>query len=67
MSLSEKELNPKMPPTRVPADADPKGSRDPVEMGQNGNPAQSAARPTAQEADSSPAPLNETHPVTKEI
>jgi hypothetical protein len=60
------ETSPQMPPVRVPPDADPKGSKDPVELGNNGNAAQTAARPSAQEADANPAPLNEAHPVTKE-
>ena len=47
-------------------DSDNGASREARDMGNNGNPAQSAGRPSAQEANASPAPLNEDHPVTKE-
>ncbi len=66
MDSTENNLNPQMPRVTVPPDADPKGSKDPVDEGNNGNPAQTASRPSAQEADANPAPLNEAHPVTKE-
>ena len=76
MNTEENKLNTDLPgnkpsapkaPSHAPADADPKGSKDAEDFGYNGNPSQSAARPSAQEADASPAPLNEEHPVTKEI
>ena len=75
MADTENELNPELsgnkvkapnPPAQEPPDADPKGSTDPVDKGHNGNPAQTAARPSAQEANAAPAPLNEENPVTKE-
>ena len=66
MGIPENKLNPEVPAVRVPPDADPKGSKDPKDFGDNGNPAQSAVRPSAQEADASPAPLNEDSKVTRE-
>ena len=39
------------------AEEDLKGSKDPGDFGDNGNPAQSAGRVTAQEQDESPASL----------
>lgn len=47
-------------------DSDNGGSKEPRDMGNNGNPAQSAARPTAQQADANPAPLNEASEITRE-
>src|SRR3954469_17917947 len=40
-------------------DSDNGGSKDSRDMGNNGNPAQSAERPTAEERNENPAPLNE--------
>jgi len=55
-------------PGKGPAapDSDNGASKDPRDMGNNGNPAQSAGRPTAQEANANPAPLNEASKVTRE-
>ena len=47
-------------------DSDNGASREPRDMGNNGNPAQSAGRPTAEERNRHPAPLNEDNPVTEE-
>ena len=48
-------------------DSDNGASKDARDMGNNGNPAQSAARPSAQERDANPAPLNEASEVTEEV
>ena len=47
-------------------DSDNGASKEPRDMGNNGNPAQSAGRPTAEERNQNPAPLNEDTPVTRE-
>jgi hypothetical protein len=47
-------------------DSDNGASKDARDMGNNGNPAQSAGRPTAEERNEHPAPLNEANPVTQE-
>jgi hypothetical protein len=47
-------------------DSDNGASKEPRDMGNNGNPAQSTARPTAEERNQNPAPLNEDSEVTKE-
>ena len=54
---------------REPPDSEPKGSKDPRDFGDNGNPAQSAGRVSAQEQDAHPESLKEdpleTHPDLK--
>ncbi|MCD6023826.1 MAG: hypothetical protein K0Q91_742 [Fibrobacteria bacterium] len=52
---------------KPPPDSDNGASKDARDMGNNGNPAQSAERPSAEERNRSPAPLNEDHPVTREL
>ena len=47
-------------------DSDNGASKDPRDMGNNGNPAQSTGRPTAEERNQNPAPLNEDSDVTQE-
>ena len=59
---NQEESKEKSPPSQ-PADVGFKGSKDPKNMGDNGNPAQSAARVTAQEQDA--APLEEKDSIEK--
>jgi hypothetical protein len=47
-------------------DSDNGASKEPRDMGNNGNPAQSTGRPTAEERNRNPAPLDEASSVTQE-
>jgi hypothetical protein len=47
-------------------DSDNGASKDARDMGNNGNPAQSTGRPTAEERNRNPAPLDEASRITQE-